>query len=93
MLGLLIVDTHGYFTYNQFILVTNPLKLTTSNFIFQLNKCGYSPYVSPSLRRGWICRLQLLLILASAVILRSESCGAHDHILLYQIRNSPNLEG
>jgi hypothetical protein len=26
-------------------------------------------------------------------ILRSESRGAHDHILLSQIRDSPNLEG
>jgi hypothetical protein len=31
--------------------------------------------------------------LASAVIFASESCGAHDHILLPQIRDSPNLEG
>jgi hypothetical protein len=34
----------------------------------------------------------LLLVLASAVILRSESHGTHDHILLSQIRESPNLE-
>jgi hypothetical protein len=31
--------------------------------------------------------------LASAVILRSESRGTHYHILLPQIRDSPNLEG
>jgi hypothetical protein len=37
-------------------------------------------------------RLQLLLDLASAVILRSESRGTHDHILLSPIRDSPNLE-
>jgi hypothetical protein len=43
--------------------------------------------------RGWACHLQLLLVLANAVILRSESCGIHDHILLSQIRDSPNLEG
>jgi hypothetical protein len=43
--------------------------------------------------RGWVCRLQLLLDLASAVILRSESRGTHEHILLSQIRDSPNLEG
>jgi hypothetical protein len=28
-----------------------------------------------------------------AVILKSESCGSHDHILLSQIRDPPNLEG
>jgi hypothetical protein len=32
----------------------------------------------------------MLLVLASAVILRSET---HDHILLSHIRGSPNLEG
>jgi hypothetical protein len=35
---------------------------------------------------GRICRLQLLLVLASAVILGSESRGTRDHILLSQIR-------
>jgi hypothetical protein len=29
----------------------------------------------------------------AVVILRPESRGAHDHILLSQIRDSPNLEG
>jgi hypothetical protein len=48
---------------------------------------------SPSLTRGWVCRLQLLLALASEVILGSESPGTHDLILLPQIRDSPNLEG
>jgi hypothetical protein len=63
------------FTVNQFVLATSPLRLTTSNFIFQLNTCGYSPYVTSSLRRGWACRLQLLLVLSSAVIVRSETRG------------------
>jgi hypothetical protein len=43
--------------------------------------------------RGWVCRLQLLLVLASAFILRSESRGIHEHSLLSQIRDSLNLEG
>jgi hypothetical protein len=34
----------------------------------------------------------LLLVLASVYILRSESRRTHDHILLSQIRDSPNLE-
>jgi hypothetical protein len=34
----------------------------------------------------------LLLALASAVILRSEFRGTRDRILLFQIRDSPNLE-
>jgi hypothetical protein len=81
------------FTANQFILTPSPLRLTASNFVFQLNTYGYSPYVKSFLTRGWVCSLQLLLGLASAVILRSESRGTHDHILLSQIRDSPNLEG
>jgi hypothetical protein len=81
------------FTANQFVLATSPLRLTTSNFINQLSTCVYSHYVTSSLTRGWFCRLQLLLFLASSVILRSESRGTHDHILLPQIRDSPNPEG
>jgi hypothetical protein len=59
---------------------------------FLLNTCCYSPYVTSSLTRGWVCRLQLLLAIASAVIHGSGSCGTH-HILLSQIRDSRNLEG
>jgi hypothetical protein len=62
-------------------------------FFFQLNTCRYSPYVTSSLTRGWVCSLQLLLALAGAVILRFKSCGTHDHILLSQILDSLNLEG
>jgi hypothetical protein len=80
------------FTADRFVLATSPLRLTT-HFIFQLKTCGYSPYVTSSLMRGWVCLFQLLLVLASAVILRSESHGTHDHILLSQIQDSPNLEG
>jgi hypothetical protein len=46
-----------------------------------------------SLTRGRVCRLQLLLVLASAVILVSDSRETRDHSLLFQIRDSPNLEG
>jgi hypothetical protein len=46
-----------------------------------------------SLTRERICGVQLLLFLASAVILGSESRGTCDHILLSQIRDFPNLEG
>jgi hypothetical protein len=38
-----------------------------------------------SLTRGRVCRFQLLLVLASAVILRSESREIRDHILLSRI--------
>jgi hypothetical protein len=80
------------FTANQLVLATSPLRLTTSNF-FQLNTCGHSPYLTSSLTRGWVCSLQFMLVLASAVICRSEYRRILDHILLSQIRDSPNLEG
>jgi hypothetical protein len=63
-------------------------------FFFCLtNTCRYSPYVISSLTRGCVCHLQLLLVLARAIILRSEYSGTHDHILLSQIREPPNLDG
>jgi hypothetical protein len=40
---------------------------------------------APSLTRGRVCLLYMLLALASAVFLRSESLGTRDHILLSQI--------
>jgi hypothetical protein len=79
--------------YRQSALATSPLRPTTRIFIFQLNTCGYSPYVTSSLTRGYVCHLQLLLVRGSAVILRSESHGTHDYVLLSQIWDSPNLEG
>jgi hypothetical protein len=48
----------------------------------RLRVCWYG---APSLTRERFCRLQLLLTLASAVFLGSESLGTRDHILLSQI--------
>jgi hypothetical protein len=42
-----------------------------------------------SLTSGRVCRLQLLLTIARAVILGSESRGTRENILLYQIRDFP----
>jgi hypothetical protein len=53
----------------------------------------HSSYVTSSLTTGWVCILQLLLAVASAVIFGFESLGIYDHILLTQIRDSANLEG
>jgi hypothetical protein len=58
-------------------------------FFRQLRVCYF---VAPSLTRGQVCNLLLLLVLASAVPLRSESHGTQDHILLSQFLRSPNLE-
>jgi hypothetical protein len=73
-------------------LGAKPLE-THDQYFFQLNPCGHSPYVTSSLTRRWVCHLQLLLVLASVVILGSDFRGTHDHILLPQFRDSPNLEG
>jgi hypothetical protein len=89
-----ISHSQTYFTTGgdrQSVRLDNPLRLTTS-FFFKLNICCYSPYVTTSLMRGWVCRLELQPVLVSALILRSESCKIHDHILLSQIRDSPQPE-
>jgi hypothetical protein len=53
---------------------------------WQLGVCWFG---APSFTRGRVCRLQLLLSLASAVIFGSESRRTHSHILLSQIRDLP----
>jgi hypothetical protein len=63
-------------------LGAKPLEIHNEHFFFQLNTCVHSLYVTSSLMRGWVCHLQMLLALASTVILSSESHGTHDHILL-----------
>jgi hypothetical protein len=41
--------------YRQSVCIgDNPMRLRTSNFIFQLNTCGYSPYVTSSPTRDWV---------------------------------------
>jgi hypothetical protein len=90
------VQSYEYFTTGGLlpVLATRSLRPTTRIFfIFQLNTCGYSPHVTSCLTRGWVCRLQLLLVLASALILRSESHGTHGYMLMSQIRDSSNPEG
>jgi hypothetical protein len=91
-------ESRSYFTTGGLPLISSSWRQAPWNSrpvfsFFQLNACGYSPYVTSSLTRGWVCRLQLLLVLTSARILGSESQGTRDHILLSQILDSPNLEG
>jgi hypothetical protein len=54
--------------------------------VWQLPVCWFG---APSLTRGRICRLQLLLDLASTVIFGSESRRTLGHILLSQIQDFP----
>jgi hypothetical protein len=87
-------QSQSYFTTDGLppIRVGDKALETHEQFLFSNNACGYSPYVTSSLTRGLVRRLQLLLVLSSAFILRSGSRGIHDHILLSQIRDSCNLE-
>jgi hypothetical protein len=61
------------------------VRLRTKPKEFLSERLLFSPHVTSSLTSGWVCRLQLLLFLARAVIFRSESHGVHDHISLSQI--------
>jgi hypothetical protein len=72
------------------LTVSQSLSLGVEPHIFitgwQLRSCFCG---APSLTRGRVCLLYMLLALASAVFLRSESLGTVDHILLSQIWDFP----
>jgi hypothetical protein len=59
-------------TANQFVLAIKPWDSRPVIF-FQLNTCGYSPYVTSSVTRAWVCHLQLLLVPASTQSFSSPS--------------------
>jgi hypothetical protein len=75
----------------QSVLVSSPFRSPRPDCYYCQLRISW--YGVPVLTRGRVCRLQLLLVLAKAVFLGSESRGAHDHILLSKIRDSPNLVG
>jgi hypothetical protein len=76
----------------QFNSVSIPHLVPKTGFLLSTDICRFFDVGAHSLMGGRVCRLQLLLVLASTVILVSESSETHDHILLSQIRDSPNLE-
>jgi hypothetical protein len=65
-----LVSGNPYGTRGQFLFL---LEI----FFRQLRVCYF---VAPSLTRGRVCNLLLLLVLASAVPVGSESRGTQDHI-------------
>jgi hypothetical protein len=67
---------HPFGAYDQTLII-----------VWQLRVCWFG---SPSVTSERVCRLQLLLVLASAVIFGSESRRTHGHILLSQIRDFPS---
>jgi hypothetical protein len=73
---------------SQYVLVSNPIWGLWPDIYYCLTVTVLF-LGAPSLTRGRVCGLQLLLLLASAVFVRSESIGTHDHILLSQIWDFP----
>jgi hypothetical protein len=76
--SLLVLGTHMGFIDQTFIAFT------------QLQVCWRG---APCLMKGWVCRLQFLMGLTNAFILGSGSHRTLDHILLYQIWDSPQPGG
>jgi hypothetical protein len=70
---------HPSAAYDQIFITVRQLRVC---------RCG-----ALSLTAEQVCHLQLLLVLASTVILGSETRGTRDHILLSQIQDSLNQEG
>jgi hypothetical protein len=71
-------DRHPSWTHDQIYITVR-----------QLQVCLYG---APSLTRGLVCSLQLLVVLTSAVVLGSESHKSYDRILLSHILESTSLE-
>jgi hypothetical protein len=79
------------FTANHFVLAPSPL-IPNDQYFFQMSAYGYSPYITFPLTGGWVCRLQLLLALATAVILRSPA-GLMTIFYCLRFKTPPNVEG
>jgi hypothetical protein len=62
--------------------VASPHLGLTARFLLTVRRLRVCRFGAISLTRGRVCRLLLLLALASAVILGSESHGASDYVLL-----------
>jgi hypothetical protein len=73
-------------------LGVKPLETHDQTFFFQLNSCVNRPYVTSSLTRGRVCRLQLLPASPAQSFSCPESREAHDHFPLFQLRDSPNQD-
>jgi hypothetical protein len=68
--------------YRQSVRLGAKLFETHDQYYFSTEHLLLYSLCNISLTRKWVCRLQLQLVLASAVILGSESSGTHDHVLL-----------
>jgi hypothetical protein len=73
----------------QSVLVLSPHLGPKTRFLLLSDSCGFVDIGAPSLARGRVCHLQLLLVHASAIIFGSVSRGTHDHILLSRFETPP----
>jgi hypothetical protein len=90
---LAIIQVSDRRSVGQSILVSSTLLGSETRILLLSDCCGFFLCGAPSLTRGRMCRLQLLLVLASAVIVVFKSRGTHDCIFLSQIRESPQPGG
>jgi hypothetical protein len=82
----------GRFTAHQLVLATSPLRPTARFFIFQLNAYGYSPYVTSSLTRGWICRkLALGSLFVTSYDPQGYGGGIQPSLHMGQLPHAPSL--
>jgi hypothetical protein len=79
-------------SFGQSILVSSTHLWLKTRLFFLSDSCRFIDVETSLLMKGWVCRLQLLLVRSSAVVLVSESSWTHNHILLSHVRDSPNLE-
>jgi hypothetical protein len=96
-------DPHGAWRHDKLIQVKVKVKVTLRLTVSQSVSLCIEPqlgfmtlwqlrswsYGAPSLTRGRLCLLYMLLVLASVVFLGSEFLGTRDHILLSQIWDFP----
>jgi hypothetical protein len=75
--------TVGRAVYRQSVLAARPLEANGQRFFFSTEPLHHSSYVASSLTRRRICPLQLLLALASALNLGSQSRGKARPLYLY----------
>jgi hypothetical protein len=81
-------------SYNrQSVLLSGTHLGPTTNFSFSLifffRRLRVCYLVAPTLMRGWVCNLLLLLVLASAIPFGSQSHGNQDSIVLPQFFRAP----
>jgi hypothetical protein len=81
------------FTAKHFISSRSPFVTHDQHFFSNWTLAGVVLMSLPLSRENGFVVYKFLLVLASAVILMSESRWTHDRIFLSQFRDSPNLKG